>query len=685
MPLLTSAAISATGLLVAKAAWSFASGHACKKAHAWAVEATREFKNHDIPKAMERAWSEAVTQSTRAYLRENEGGVSSNHREWIEAVAAALCTKEMTTALFFSDPTAESSLLDLRRNPIPELDPSSLNAIAEPLVTLFRDCHERVNPAAPALPTTFYAAVHERLPQAIAFFYVEVVIKHDEKACKQVMWEIANSAHGKLDAIIDACQRVQDALATLTVTTRQTRAEVAAGRAENREGHAAIMRELAESRAIITQLTEAVSRLSSAPRDQGGPPPTSAQLYEQAVAAIAAERGIAPEKLREGIDHFIKAVKDNPNAAFMDRALADYAAQQFAAAAGNAGAAAEAARTRRLAARQAAQLAAQLEQQARDEEVKALSLQGRAFSAGSQFGAAVEAFRRAAALFDPAARSAAWASLQFEIGKAASEWAPRSEGSDVAQRRELAIRSYRAALEVLTRAVLPQAWAQTQDNLAIALHDQAAASEGGERARLLGEAVAAYRDALQVRTRAALPQAWATTQNNLAIAKSDQAAASEGPERARLLGEAVVAYREALQVFTRAALPEAWATTQNNLANALRAQAEASEGTDRARLMGEAVAAYREALQVRTRAALPQAWANTQNNLALALRDQSAGVVGTDRVRLLREAAAAMRACIEVLNAPWQTKPRLAWIAEVEAEIHALGQNDPPPPPAASS
>ena len=94
-------------------------------------------------------------------------------------------------------------------------------------------------PAAPALPTTFYAAVHERLPQAIAFFYVEVVIKHDEKACKQVMWEIANSAHGKLDAIIDACQRVQDALATLTVTTRQTRAEVAAGRAENREGRAA--------------------------------------------------------------------------------------------------------------------------------------------------------------------------------------------------------------------------------------------------------------------------------------------------------------------------------------------------------------------------------------------------------------------------------------------------------------
>jgi len=44
-----------------------------------------------------------------------------------------------------------------------------------------------------------------------------------------------------------------------------------------------------------------------------------------------------------------------------------------------------------------------------------------------------------------------------------------------------------------------------------------------------------------------------------------------------------------------------------------------------------------------------------------------------------------IQACVEIQNAPWQTAPRLAWIAEVEAEIHALGQNDPPPPPAASS
>ena len=375
---------------------------------------------------------------------------------------------------------------------------------------------------------------------------------------------------------------------------------------------------------------------------------TEAQLFDRAVRSVAEREGMPPEELAGTIEMFVAAVRADPAADHMDRALADFAQQRFGPAAGHARRAAEEAKTRREAAEGLAARAAKEAAAARGAERSARRLEGQALLAQHKPGEAVAAFEAALGLAARAEEPRVWAELQLELGEASNQWAAVSEEDLIAIRRRRAVEAYRAALEVYTREALPQAWARTQNNLAVALRDQAAASEAGERARLLAEAVAAYRAALEVCTREALPQDWARTQSNLANALGAQATASEGEERARLLAEAVAAYRAALEVCTREALLHDWAMTQNNLAVALGDQAAASEGGERARLLAEAVEAYRAALEVCTREALPQDWARTQNNLAVALRGQSAASEGGERAGLLAEAVEAYRAALEI-------------------------------------
>ena len=377
---------------------------------------------------------------------------------------------------------------------------------------------------------------------------------------------------------------------------------------------------------------------------------TDAEIFNRVMVKTAEQAGIPVAELESAIRLFVAAVRSNPGASFMDRALADFAEQNFAAAAVNAGHAADKAHERRIAAEELATRAAKEATAAKTQEREARSLQGQSLYADKRYAQAVSAFEHALNpdIISRTGQPQAWADLNHKLGMAFYDLAKVSTGDDIARCQQQAIAAYRAALQVYTREALPQDWAMTQNNLAIALRNQAMAVEGAARARLLGEAVTAYRAALEVYTREALPQDWAMTQNNLAIALGYQAMAVEGAERARLLGEAVTAYRAALEVYTREALPQDWAMTQNNLAIALRNQAMAAEGAERARLLGEAVTAFRAALEVYTREALPQNWATTQNNLATALGDQAMAVEGAERARLLGEAVTTYRAALEV-------------------------------------
>ena len=375
---------------------------------------------------------------------------------------------------------------------------------------------------------------------------------------------------------------------------------------------------------------------------------TDDEIFNRAVASVATKDKVPEAELRSGIDLFVAAIRADPKADFFDRALAEFAQKNFAAAADSAGQAGNAARAQYLAAdKLVAQMAARGDE-ARTHAREAFSLQGQSLYAERTFGEAVTAFEAGIEAAPRAKVPQSWAELQVSLGMALNDWAAVVTGSAITEQRAKAVAAYRAALEVYTREALPQDWARTQNNLAIALWSQAVASAEPDRARLLAEAVAAYRAALEVYTREAVPQDWATAQNNLANALCDQAAASAEPEGARLLAQAVAAYRAALGVYTRNALPQDWAMTQNNLAVALRDQAAASAGPDRARLLAQAVAAYRAALEVRTREALPEDWATSQSNLAVALCNQASESTGPDGARLLAEAVAAYRATLEV-------------------------------------
>src|SRR5262249_50804602 len=135
---------------------------------------------------------------------------------------------------------------------------------------------------------------------------------------------------------------------------------------------------------------------------------TSEQRFERALAEIAQQKGVEVAALQSEIDGFTAKVKADPQADFLDRALADFAGQQFAAAATNAVQAAEQARERRL----------QDQAKAADEagvERKAWKLAGDAYFADARYADALAAYRNAADLVDRQTDPVVWADAQIPV------------------------------------------------------------------------------------------------------------------------------------------------------------------------------------------------------------------------------------------------------------------------------
>jgi len=77
---------------------------------------------------------------------------------------------------------------------------------------------------------------------------------------------------------------------------------------------------------------------------------TDDEIFNRAVASVANREKVPAAELRSGIDLFVAAVRADPKADFYDRALAEFAQKNFAAAAESAGQAGNAARDQYLAA-----------------------------------------------------------------------------------------------------------------------------------------------------------------------------------------------------------------------------------------------------------------------------------------------------------------------------------------------
>jgi tetratricopeptide (TPR) repeat protein len=233
---------------------------------------------------------------------------------------------------------------------------------------------------------------------------------------------------------------------------------------------------------------------------------SDAELLKRTLTTAAEQAGIPVTELESAIQLFVAAVRANPGADFMDRALADFAEQNFAAAAENAGHAADEAHTRRLAAEKLAAHAIDKVTSAQKDERQARNLQGQSFYAEKHYTHAAQAFEQALEVTSQSEHSQAWAELQARLGMAFDDLARVSMGDDITEYRQQAIAAYQDALQVRTREALPQYWAMTQNNLASALRNQAIAAEGDARAQLLTEAIAARKLALEVITAENYPQ-----------------------------------------------------------------------------------------------------------------------------------------------------------------------------------
>lgn len=252
--------------------------------------------------------------------------------------------------------------------------------------------------------------------------------------------------------------------------------------------------ELGEQRRYIMRIADVYSRQQA---ELAELKLSDEERFNRALAKVAQESGVPEAELRAAIALFVAAVKADPEAEFMDRALVEFADRRFNDAAQFAAQAAAAARGQRLAAEALAEAAQRRADAARDQEREALTLQGRSLNAAWDFEAAINVFNE--------------------------------------------------VLAITPRQTLPMQWADTKANLGIALLGQANETEGPEKYRLLADAVAGCRAALEVRTRDATPQLWAITQASLGAALLCQAIASEDPEAARLMVEACMAYGTAIK------------------------------------------------------------------------------------------------------------------------------------------
>ena len=332
----------------------------------------------------------------------------------------------------------------------------------------------------------------------------------------------------------------------------------------------------------------------------------------------AAKYGFNAQEAREEIDRWIAEVE----AAHEDnyrKGLADFAKQQFDAAAAHFRDSAEW-RIRQLEeTRKQQEKLEEKAEQLQEEVVRDLRLQGNSHYYAYHFEQALASYKQALQYTSEEQSPQLWAATLNDIGSAHQELGSLGEAVEHPAHLAAAVQAYRQALLVRTLEQLPQAWAVTQNNLGNALQQQGMRTSGEEGAQLLAQAVQAYSQTLLVYTREQLPENWAAIQNNLGSALREQGARTSGEKGAQLFAQAVQAYRKAVLVYKCEQLPQQWAAAQNNLGNALAEQGTRTSGEEGAQLLTQAVEAYQQGLLVFTPTHLSGWWAKARGNEARTL------------------------------------------------------------------
>lgn len=376
---------------------------------------------------------------------------------------------------------------------------------------------------------------------------------------------------------------------------------------------------------------------------------TKEELFDRALATIAADMRVDTAELRTAIEGFVRRVRDNPRASFIDKARADFAEQRFAAAAQNAAQAADEFRRESVAAEREVAVSVERLEAARAKEREMRTLAGDAHLAGDQFAEAQTMFTRALALAPREREPTTWASLQLRLAQCAWRLASEEAGTAVAAHIANGEAACRAALTVYTRGQFPSDWAIAQKHLGNILQLKAGASDGGaSRGTFLAAAVTSYRAALEVHTPESNLEEWAYTENNLAIALYNQAFATTGPGQLQLLKEAETVCRTAIARIAWEKTPRAWGLLHTNLGQNLAAQALQATGAAQEEMQREAITAYETALTVFPRATRAGDWGRVQNHLASLQLAQAQARTGAARAQALTQATDTFHAVLDV-------------------------------------
>ena len=153
----------------------------------------------------------------------------------------------------------------------------------------------------------------------------------------------------------------------------------------------------AELREEVRVLQAVIARFNT--QAPGGERMSDDERFDRALAAVAAEYRLEVPALKAKIDAFVAGVRANPEGAgFYDRALADFAEKQFAAAANHAVAAVKVYRSEREAAEREVAASVERAQAARARERAAHTLAGDSQFASGDFAAAQASYHAAAEL-----------------------------------------------------------------------------------------------------------------------------------------------------------------------------------------------------------------------------------------------------------------------------------------------
>lgn len=165
------------------------------------------YANHDIPRAVREAWGHALRGIVASYTREHDRDVLPGHRAALNALIEAATREEFTASLFLDTVCT----LDLSGDPLPAMKPERLAPACAAIARELRAMLQTSLDPRGDVPQSFDVFVAARLPGALAYYYAEVVIKpKDEKACRQVMWEIAQATDVKIDAMLELMRRVEE-------------------------------------------------------------------------------------------------------------------------------------------------------------------------------------------------------------------------------------------------------------------------------------------------------------------------------------------------------------------------------------------------------------------------------------------------------------------------------------------